>query len=130
MTRPNLVLIDADQKQCREVCAWLKQLNYAVAPLFAPDDLNKHLDRDPIKVVLVDLDTVAVDNNFFRTLKKQHPHICVLVFSSLPYHPGLEESMGSYIYACLAKPLDSEELIYWLKSICENQPTFQEVPKR
>ena len=127
MTRPNLVLIDADKKQCQEVCAWLKKLNYAAAPLFAPDDLKKHLGRDPIKVVLVDLDTVAVDNNFFRALKKQHPDICVLVFSSLPYHPGLEEAMGSYIYACLAKPLDTEELVYWLKSLSENQPNLQEV---
>ncbi len=127
MTRPNLVLIDADKKQCQEVCAWLKQLNYAAVPLFAPDDLKKHLGRDPIKVVLVDLDTVAVDNNFFRALKKQHPDICVLVFSSLPYHPGLEEAMGSYIYACLAKPLATEELAYWLKSLSENQPNLQEV---
>jgi DNA-binding NtrC family response regulator len=130
MTRPNLAVIDADKKQCQELCAWLKQFNYAAAPLYSLDDLKEHLGRDPIKVVLVDLDTVAVDNNFFRTLKKQHPDICVLVISSLPYHPGLEEAMGSYIYACLAKPLDPDELIYWLKSICENQPTLQKVPKR
>ncbi|MDP3183446.1 MAG: hypothetical protein Q8M54_11605 [Desulfobaccales bacterium] len=127
MKRLTLVVIDADKTQCQDVCAWLKQFNYPAAPLYSLDDLKEYLRRDPIKVVLVDLDTVAVDNNFFRALKKQHPEICVLVFSSLPYHPGLEEAMGSYIYACLAKPLDTEELVYWLKSLSENQPNLQEV---
>jgi len=71
-------------------------------------------------VVLLDTDTVPVDNAFFRVLKKRYPHIHILLVSRLSYHPGLEEAMASHIYACLAKPLDPEELLYWLKSIAEN----------
>jgi hypothetical protein len=42
-----------------------------------------------------------------------------LGISSLAYHPGREEVIGS-LYACLVKPLDTEELGYWLKTIAEN----------
>jgi hypothetical protein len=32
----------------------------------------------------------------------------------------LEEVIGSHLYACLMKPVDTEELSFWLKSISEN----------
>ncbi|MBI4644048.1 MAG: hypothetical protein HY743_10095, partial [Deltaproteobacteria bacterium] len=38
----------------------------------------------------------------------------------LPYHPGLEEVIGSHLLACLVEPLDVEELCFWLKSISEH----------
>jgi DNA-binding NtrC family response regulator len=75
--------------------------------------------------VILDMDSVAADNRFFRELKRQAPGLYVLVLSSRSYHPGLEEAMGSHIYACLAKPLDPEEFRYWMKSIAENAAARQ-----
>jgi DNA-binding NtrC family response regulator len=116
-----VMVIDADQTQCREVCALLGQGDYRATPLYSLAGLEKHLARQQSGVVLLDLDTVPVDNHFFRDLKKRHRGLCILVASSLSYHPGLAEAMSSYIYASLAKPLDMEELGYWLRSIRENQ---------
>lgn len=116
-----VMVIDADPASCREVCAFLGQGNYRATPLYSLADLEKHLARQQSGVVILDLDTVPVDNHFFRDLKKRHRGLCILGVSSLPYHPGLAEAMASYIYACLAKPLDMEELGYWLRSIRENQ---------
>ncbi|MHB8069190.1 MAG: response regulator [Desulfobaccales bacterium] len=116
-----VMVIDADQASCREVCTLLGQGNYRATPLYSLPDLEKHLAVQPSGVVILDLDTVPVDNHFFRDLKKRHRGICILVASSLPYHPGLAESMASYIYVCLAKPLDMEELGYWLRIIRESQ---------
>ena len=67
----------------------------------------------------VDLDTLPVDNNFFRSLKKQNPDLYIMCLSSRTHHPALQEAMGSHIYASLAKPLNVEELFYWLKIIAE-----------
>jgi DNA-binding NtrC family response regulator len=120
MGKPGVWVIDADQEQGRKICALLTQLSYPATPLDALADLEKHLEGNPSGVVILDLDTVPVDNQFFRTFKRRRQDIHILVISSLPYHPGLEEAMGSYIYACLGKPLDPEELVYWLKSISEN----------
>ena len=70
--------------------------------------------------MILDLDTVPVNNHFLRGLRKLHPQIDILGISELSYHPGLEEVIGSHLLACLVKPLDVEELCFWLKSIGEH----------
>ncbi len=126
MEKPGVVVINTDPKQSQEICALLKQLNYRATSLQSLGDLEKYLQRNPLSVVILDLDTVPADNQFFRTFKRKNKDIHILSVSSLPFHPGLEEAMGSHIYACLGKPLDPEELGYWLKSITENQPDSRE----
>jgi DNA-binding NtrC family response regulator len=121
--KPEVMVIDADQTRCREVCVLLGQIDYRATPLHSLADLERHLTHQPSGVMILDLDTVPVDNNFFRDLKKRYRGICILGVSSLSYHPGLEEAMGSHIYACLTKPLDPDELGYWLRSIRENNQT-------
>jgi DNA-binding NtrC family response regulator len=120
MGKPGVAVIDTDNEQSGKICALLTQLSYPATPLKSLGELERHLQRNPSRVVILDLDHVPADNQFFRTFKKSRQDIHILVISNLPYHPGLEEAMGSYIYACLGKPLDPEELIYWLKSISEN----------
>ncbi len=115
-------VVDADERHCQELCALLEQAGIPVAPLYSLEDLHKHLGKEQVELLIVDLDTLPVDNNFFKTLKKQNPKLDILCLSSLTYHPGLQEAMGSHIYASLAKPLNSEELLYWLKAISENEP--------
>lgn len=120
LEKPGVVVIDADQQQSRNLCTLLQHQGYRVIPLDSPDDLEGQLQTDPEVVVLLSLDTVAVDSQFLRTLKKKHPNLHLLGLSGLSYHPGLEEVIGTYLYACLRKPLDLEELHFWLKSIAEN----------
>ncbi len=120
MERPEVMIVNADKTRGREVCVWLQRLDYQATALHSLADLERHLADHQSGVLIVDLDTVPADNHFFRDLRKRHRRICILGISSLPYHPGLEEAMGSHIYACLAKPLDMDELGYWLRSIQEN----------
>lgn len=114
-----VAVIDADVQYCRELCTLLEQASIPVAPLYSLEDLPEHLKSEQVGVLIVDLDTLQVDNNFFRNLKKQNPDLHILCLSSRTHHPGLEEAMGTHIYASLAKPLNSEELFFWLKSIAE-----------
>ena len=83
-------------------------------------DLEQELKKDPKIAVILDLDTVPVNNQFLRGLRKMHPQLHLLGISELSYHPGLEEVIGSHLLACLVRPLDVEELGFWLKSISEH----------
>jgi DNA-binding NtrC family response regulator len=115
-------VVDSDQQDCREICALLKQAKIPVAPLFSLEALSEHLKKEQVRVLIVDLDTLPVDNSFFRRLKKHYPNLHILCLANGTYHPRLEEAMGSHICASLAKPINPEELFYWLKAIAEIEP--------
>jgi DNA-binding response OmpR family regulator len=112
-------VVDVDEQNCRELCALLEQANIPAAPWYSLEGLSDHLRREQVAVLIVDLDTLPVNNAFFRSIKKQYPNLHILCLSSRTYHPGLEEALGSHICASLAKPLNPEELFYWLKAISE-----------
>ena len=118
--KPKVVVIDADIQHGRQLCDLLQDLNYSVSLIHSLKDLEQELHKDPEVAVILDLDTVPVNNQFLRGLRKIHPQLHMLGVSKLSYHPGLEEVIGSHLFACLVKPLDVEELNFWLKTISEN----------
>lgn len=122
MGRLKVAVVDADKQTCRAICALLEQANIPVASMHTLKVLSDYLKREPVAVLLIDLDTLPVDNTFFRSLKKQYPNLHIFCLSSHTYHPDLEEAMGAHICASLAKPLNDEELFYWLKAISEIEP--------
>ena len=115
-----MVVIDADIQHGRQLCDLLQDLNYSVSLIHSLKDLEQELHKDPEVAVILDLDTVPVTSQFLRGLRKIHPQLHMLGVSKLSYHPGLEEVIGSHLFACLVKPLDVEELSFWLKSISES----------
>ncbi len=122
MDRLKVAVVDADKQNCRATCALLEKANIPVASMHTLDVLARQLREDPVEVLIVDLDTLPIDNAIFRTIKKQYPNLHIFCLSSRKHHPDLEEAMGSHICASLAKPLNSEELFYWLKAIAEIEP--------
>ncbi len=122
MAKPGVLVVNADRQEGQAVVGLLSGLTYRAIPLSALDDIEGHLRANPIQVVILDLDSLRPDNQFFRLFKKKHPGVFILGASSRPHHPGLEEAMGSHICASLAKPLNSEELFYWLKAITQVEP--------
>ena len=126
LPKPAVAVVDADEQQCGVVCEMLRQFDYRATPLHSLPDLQAHLEAHPDQVAILDMDSVAADNRFFRELKRKVPGVYVLALSGRSYHPGLEEAMGSHIYACLGKPLDPEEFLYWMKSIAENLAALKE----
>jgi len=114
------LVIDADRQHGQQFRDLLQDLNYSVSLILSLKDLEQELHKDPGVAVILDLDTVPVNSQFLRGLRKIHPQLHMLGVSKLSYHPGLEEVIGSHLFACLVKPLDVEELSFWLKSISEN----------
>jgi DNA-binding NtrC family response regulator len=112
-----IVVVDANEKQCQELCAVLESEHYPTTPLHSLVSLVGEIELGDRPVVLMDLDTLPVDNLLFRNLKKKNPGVCIIGLSSRPFHPELEEAMSTHIHACLAKPVDEDELLYLVKSL-------------
>jgi DNA-binding NtrC family response regulator len=120
MKKPGVLVVAGDRKHGHEVYSLLQDLDYDATLIYSLKDLEQELQGGPEVAVLLDLDSLPVSTRFLRGLRKTHPHLHLLGISELSYHPGLEEVIGSYLLACLVKPLDVEELCFWLKSIGEH----------
>jgi DNA-binding response OmpR family regulator len=68
-------------------------------------------------MLLLDLDHLSVDNRYIRELSRQQPKLSIIAVSSRTFHPELEEALSSHISACLVKPVDIDELLFWLRSL-------------
>ena len=112
-----IVILDANKKNCRELCAMLDEQNYKIVPKHSLNDLSKFIHEISCRLLILDLDSISVDKNLFRKLKRNNPSLYIVGLSSRPFHPELEEAMSRHIYACLSKPVDEEELVYWVNSL-------------
>jgi DNA-binding NtrC family response regulator len=120
MFRPILV-VDADKNQSKNLCALLKQENHNVVELHSLLGLKKIIQDISCRVVILDMDSLPVDDRFIKELRRQNPGLPVMVLSSRSFHPELEQVMSKHICACIRKPPDPEELLYCIRSFCENE---------
>jgi len=117
-----IIVVHAGPDEGEKVCAILDRHDYSSIELHSLEELTLTIRNSPCHAVILDLDSLPVDNRFIRNLCKDNPGLCVIGTSSRMFHPELEDSMRAYISACLSKPVDEDELIYWLKSICGGKP--------
>ena len=117
--RERVVVVDANDEQRQELCAVLERDNFPTTPLHSLATLAEKIQASASHVVVLDLDTLPVDNRFFKDLKRTNPGVCIIGLSSRSFHPELKEAMCSHIHACLGKPVDEDELIFLVKSVFE-----------
>jgi len=116
-----IVVLDADQKQCQDLCLDLEKNRYAASPMYSIENLVERLNETDHLAVIVDIDTIAIDNRTVRELTIKYPGVYFFCLSKDQFHPELKDAICYHIYACLKKPVDLDELFYWLRSIYENE---------
>jgi len=116
-----IVVLDNDQGQCLTLRNLLEERGYHTVPARSLSELNLFLQKKDCLVVLMDLDTAPLDNRTIRDLTQKNPAVYFLCLSSKRFHPELKESICYHIYACINKPVDLDELYYWLRSIYEDE---------
>jgi DNA-binding NtrC family response regulator len=124
----SIIVIDADKGSRRELCNLLEEQDYHVMPSHSLAGLPALIQERSCRAVILDLDSVPVNNRHLRDLKKTYPDLHVVAVSGRSFHPELKEAMAAYIYACLCKPIDPDELVYWLKSIFCTETTSEDGP--
>lgn len=122
----SILVMNADRNEFREISALLARKNYTAHRVESADELRQRLKASSFVAVLIDLDSVGLDNRSIRELASLFPNIPLLCVSKARFHPELKDSIRNHIYACLTKPIDPEELNYWLKSIQQDEMTFTE----
>jgi DNA-binding NtrC family response regulator len=118
-----IVVVNANSDERGELCQVLEESHYQTTPMGSLAGLLEQLRVSTYHAAILDLDSLPVDNRFIRELCKEGPELCVIAISSRSFHPELEEAMRNHISACLSKPVNMDELFYWLKSICGGKPS-------
>jgi DNA-binding NarL/FixJ family response regulator len=81
------------------------------------------LGRADCLAVILDVDSVMLSNRIIRMLKENFPALSIFCTSRRRFHPELQDALSHYISACLSKPVDPDELNFWLKSIRDDEST-------
>ena len=115
-----VIVLDADQTQSQNICNMLETHNYKAAPVNSLTDFNGYMEDSTCRAVILNLDNITVTNKILKKLKAKRPLTNIIAVSERQFHPELEESLREYISVCLTEPVDPDELIYWLKTVFED----------
>ena len=116
-----ILIVNTDKKQCRELGELIEKERYSVSALHSLQNLETYLQENKFQAVIIDIDTVPIDNRTVRDLTIKFPEVYFFCLSVQPFHPELKDAICYHIYACLNKPVDEDELFYFLRSIYENE---------
>ena len=117
----SILVLDADKDQCRELCELLKKGHFRTTPYYSTDNLGKSIEDSACQAIFWDIDTVPADNRTVRDLTLKFPEVYFFCISKHPFHPELKDAICYHIYACINRPIDPDELFYWLKSINDEE---------
>ena len=115
-----VLVLDTDKKQCKSLCALLTDHEYLSTAMSSLTKMDEYLGENDCRAIILNLDNISVTNKILKDLKRKNPMINIIGLSKRQFHPELEEALREYISVCLAKPVDPDELTYWLKTIYEN----------
>lgn len=115
----SILVVNREEEQCRALCDLIREKGHSVAGLCSPEHMQQVASAGDYRVVIIDLDLVPLSNLELRKLKRSVPDACLMAISSRSFHPELKEAMREHIDVCLNKPVDPDELLYWLQSFEE-----------
>jgi DNA-binding NtrC family response regulator len=121
----SILVVNTYKKQCRELCELLEKEHDCASALHSIQNLETQLEGNKFQAVIIDIDTIPIDNRTIRKLTLLFPEVYFFCLSEQPFHPELKDAICYHIYACLNKPVDEDELFYFLRSIYENETDTQ-----
>ncbi len=124
MKEKEVIVLDVNTTQNQSLVAFLKDNAYTATPMNSLADMDQYIDDSDCRAVVLNLDNIPVSNKMLRNLKRKKPSINIIAHSKRQFHPELEEALREHIAVCLAEPVDTDELGYWLKSVFENNETL------
>ena len=117
-----IAIIGADAADAEAFRSMIENAHYRTAVYSSLSELKDGLAADAFMAVILDADSISLDNSIIRKLKASNPAVHFLLASREHFHPELQESISHILYACLKKPADSDEIIFLLKSIWNVAP--------
>ena len=116
-----IVILDGNKESGDELCTVLESLHCPIFTIQTLPLLEDLIDSGDYTVVIIDIDSVPVDNQTLRNLASTYTGVRFLCTSNDRFHPDLKDAICNHFYACLTKPVDPDELLYWIKCIFEEE---------
>lgn len=67
-------------------------------------------------IIFLDLDTSVISETQILHAASLFPHATLIALSRRAFHPELTQAFAQHIRVCLRKPVDMNELRFWLRS--------------
>ncbi|MEJ2659067.1 MAG: hypothetical protein P8012_18075 [Desulfobacterales bacterium] len=119
--KKKILVLNANDKECKSLCTLLNQHQFLAVPIDSISAFDINLKSSGCIAAILDLDSIAFNNQIFKSFSMNHPDVRLLCLSTKRFHPELRDAICHHIYACLNKPVDPDELFFLLKSICEER---------
>ncbi len=116
-------ILDSNAEQCKGLCSILEDLNYISIPIDSLENLAIYLKEKKCKAIILNIDTMGLSNKDIRDLSRKNQDVTFLCASETRFHPDFKEAIRNHVFACLKKPIDADELNYFLKSINKSRLT-------
>jgi DNA-binding NtrC family response regulator len=120
-----ILVLNANLQECLSLCALLTRHHFLTVPTGSIPELETHIKGGDCMAAIMDLDSIPIDNRILKKLSLKHLGVPFLCISTKRFHPELQDAIRDYIYACLNKPVDPDELLYWLRSMEGNDTTAE-----
>jgi len=114
---PKILLANSDTIGGPKIRKLLTDSGYLTDTVESLEDVKDRLSTDEFLAVVLDLDSVKVENRTMRDMVRKYPGTPFLCTSRYRFHPELEDAISHHIFACITKPVDPDELLFWLKCI-------------
>lgn len=116
-----IIVLDGNKDSGIKLCEILESPHYSANAIESSEELEDLIQSGNYLAVIIDIDSVPVDNRFIRDLALKYPGVRFLCTSKDKFHPELKDAICYHIYACLNKPVDPDELLFWIKCIFEEE---------
>ena len=106
----SIIVLNPNKKESLCLCLILDELGYLSKPIISFDELVKSLSDETCHAAIIDIDTLKLDNRLVRQISEKYTKINLIFTSKDRLHPDLKESISQYVYACIHKPFDVDEI--------------------
>jgi DNA-binding NtrC family response regulator len=106
----SIIVLNPNKKESLCLCQILDELGYLSKPIISFDELVKSLSDETCHAAIIDIDTLKLDNRLIRQISEKYTKINLIFTSKDRLHPDLKESISQYVYACIHKPFDVDEI--------------------
>jgi hypothetical protein len=118
--RRKLIILTSEKEEWKDLIGSLEAECAKVTFSPAMEKLGECIRKTGSLAVIIDLDFISVDNRVVREYAQGYPEVSFFGASIDRFHPDLQDAISNHFCACLRKPIDLDEIIFWLKSLYEN----------
>ena len=121
-----VLVINGNKKDLHNICKELHREHIQTVAISSSAELNTVWGSQAFQAAILDLDSMPVNNQLIKDISRQNLSRPIIGLSIRSYHPELKEAISKHMYACIQKPIDFDELLFWIKSIYENHTKRRE----